>query len=227
MVIAQFGYFDIENYGDLLFPEILRHEIISRSLNIKVDLFSNNGGRVPMGSNTIVYPAADLPQMHMQQRYDAIVIGGGEIIRFDMNLITDENNYKNPNTLLPWLYPVLFAYANQIPVLFNCPGVPFAFNMEQIPQVKLLLDGINYCSVRDSGSKRLLEGCGVTCPITVSPDTAFIADTLYSEEELEEAFNQVKTFSENLHKRNYVIFQFNSFDPVRFWPSTGAKRKKY
>ena len=30
MLIAQFGYFDLENYGDLLFPDILRNEIRKR-----------------------------------------------------------------------------------------------------------------------------------------------------------------------------------------------------
>lgn len=152
--------------------------------------------------------------MHALRRYDAIVIGGGEIIRFDMDLISCQEKYeKAKNTLLPWMYPILFAYANQIPVLLNCPGVPFAFNPEQISKVKLLLNGVNYCSVRDAESKRLLEGCGVNVPIEVFPDTAFLTNTLYSDELLENAFHKVSAVYTNLESGKYVLFQFNSLDP--------------
>ena len=214
MLIAQFGYFDLENYGDLLFPDILRNEIRKRNLNIQVDLFSNNGGHVLMGSGIPVYSTEELPKMHALRRYDAFVIGGGEIIRFDMTLIASHEKYeKAKNTLLPWMYPILFAYANQIPVLFNCPGVPFPFNQEQIPEVKLLLNGVNYCSVRDAESKRFLEGCGVDIPIEVFPDTAFLANKLYSDEMLEDAFRKVSASYKNLRSGEYVLFQFNGIDP--------------
>lgn len=214
MLIAQFGYFDLENYGDLLFPDILRNEIRKRNLNIQVDLFSNNGGYTLMGSGMPVYSTEDLPKMHALRRYDAFVIGGGELIRFDMTLIASHEKYeKAKNTLIPWMYPILFAYANQIPVLFNCPGVPFPFNLEQIPEVKLLLNGVNYCSVRDAESKRFLEGCGVDIPIKVVPDTAFLANKLYSDEMLEDAFRNVSASYENLRSGEYVLFQFNGMDP--------------
>ena len=167
-----------------------------------------------MGSGIPVYSTEDLPKMHALRRYDAFVIGGGEIIRFDMTLIASHEKYeKAKNTLLPWMYPILFAYANQIPVLFNCPGVPFPFNQEQIPEVKLLLNGVNYCSVRDAESKRFLEGCGVNIPIEVFPDTAFLANKLYSDEMLEDAFRKISASYENLRSGEYVLFQFNGMDP--------------
>ena len=45
--IAQIGTFDLENYGDLLFPVILENELKKRIQNVEIVLFSPIGGNMP------------------------------------------------------------------------------------------------------------------------------------------------------------------------------------
>ena len=42
--VAQIGSFDVENYGDLLFPTVLEEELSKRIKIKELFLFSPNGG---------------------------------------------------------------------------------------------------------------------------------------------------------------------------------------
>ena len=45
--VAQIGSFDVENYGDLLFPTVLEEELSKRIKIKELFLFSPNGGKRP------------------------------------------------------------------------------------------------------------------------------------------------------------------------------------
>lgn len=59
--IAQIGTFDIENFGDLLFPTMIAH-IFSEDM---IDIFSIGGNCTkPFEDSINVYPVSELENMH-------------------------------------------------------------------------------------------------------------------------------------------------------------------
>ncbi len=121
--IAQLGTFDVANYGDLLFP-LLAHRRLERFFpDLHMDFVSPVGGD-PVWSDCV----ASVPWQSFAEcieSYDAILVGGGNIIRLNP---TDLGHYQEGLTPL-LAYARLwaaFAELNQkgIPILWNAPGVP-------------------------------------------------------------------------------------------------------
>ena len=77
--IAQIGTFDVENYGDLLFPDVLSYQLKGYS----IDLFSPKGGLKPFNKDVEVFPLNMLEQKCLTDKYDALIVGGGDLIRLD------------------------------------------------------------------------------------------------------------------------------------------------
>lgn len=171
--IGLFGTFDLKNYGDLLFPDVFRHEIGKHLSNVHVSLFSPIGGQKPFSDNERVYPIHDIGRVHADYPFDALVIGGGDLIRVDDALVCDPIKYHDPSRpSAVWLVPLLFGWFHQIPVLFNAPGVPFPFSENSRLLVELLLSGVSERNVRDDASRNLLSEAVPDLPVGVVPDTA-------------------------------------------------------
>ena len=78
--IGLFGTFDVENYGDLLFPLIAEAELTERLGTVNLHRFSYND-KAPPDWPYKVTSVVDLPQM--ASALDGVLVGGGFIIRFD------------------------------------------------------------------------------------------------------------------------------------------------
>src|SRR6185295_13271983 len=74
------GTFDVENYGDLLFPLIAEAELTKRLGRVEVHAFSYHAKKRPEWPYTVT-SVTELP--HLIGSLDAVLIGGGFIIRFD------------------------------------------------------------------------------------------------------------------------------------------------
>lgn len=203
--IAQIGAFDGENFGDLLFPTAIEE----RFKNCSIDLFSPVGGmEKPFEQDRYVYSVKQLEERCKSQNYRLILIGGGDLIRVDKNIAANySSNYEAGIAL--WQYPILIANKYQIPVVFNAPGVPMEFSGSEQQLTKLLLQNVDYISVRDHRSKEYLQKCGVT-DVQVIPDTVYSIPEYFKKEEL----HQIK---EDLVEKavlpawdNYIIFQHNT-----------------
>lgn len=75
--IALCGVFDIPNYGDHLFPLVLRKELSRRGYTGNVVLFSPFQTEESFVENSNVHSLDDLERMHMEEPFSAIVVGGG------------------------------------------------------------------------------------------------------------------------------------------------------
>lgn len=139
------------------------------------------GGEKPFESGTLVYPICDLERLHRERHFDAIVIGGGDLIRLDSGWASQEKYDVDASTMELWLIPAVVSLKYDIPLLWNSPGVPFPFTAAQTPLVKLALDAADYLSVRDETSRDNL-GETEACRVAVSPDTVFTVDGLYPRE---------------------------------------------
>ena len=177
--IAQVGTFDVENFGDLLFPTMIEFKYS----DCEIDLYSPVGNAAkPFEPDRYVYTVTDLDERCAQYGYDAILIGGGDLLRVDKNVSVDyESSYATVINI--WQIPILVAEKYGIPVLLNAPGVPFEFcGMEQ-RLVKLLLSSVSYLSVRDERSARFLEQCGLVDIVRV-PDTVLLISQCFGTDEM-------------------------------------------
>src|SRR6202790_2870124 len=173
MDIGIVGTFDVENYGDLVFPLIAEFELRERLGDVTMHCFSYHG-KTPPDWPYAVTSVADLPELMGQ--LDGLLIGGGHVIRFDKH-IAPGYAPSAPHIHHPtgyWLTPALVAHEHGRPVIWNAPGVlPGEIPTWAVPLLKLTLELTSYLSVRDEPSKAALARFVDGDRIDVIPDTAF------------------------------------------------------
>lgn len=204
--IAQVGSFDVENYGDLLFPVVLKYKLDEKLKDTNLYLFSPLGGKMPFADKE-VYQIEKLESMHREVKFDAIIIGGGDIIRFDKNVLKlYPEDYKSSCSF--WLTPIIIANRYNIPVVFNNPGVPFCFDDLESRIAKRLISNVGYCSVRDELSQNILINCGLD-DVHFSPDTIMAIRDVYNISELK--LNKDKLIVDNKipNVDKYLVIQHN------------------
>jgi hypothetical protein len=177
------GTFDLENYGDLLFPLIAEAELRQRLGAVELRPFSYLTRTTPDWPYAVT-SVAELPRVVGD--LDALLIGGGFLLRFDKR-IADGYAPPSPEIHHPtgyWLTPALMAQERGIPVLWNAPGM----HRNEIPGwaeplLALALGESAYISVRDHPTKAALSRFVDAERIVVMHDTAFgIARLLPAEE---------------------------------------------
>lgn len=204
--IAQIGTFDVENFGDLLFPTVLKAQFN----DIEIDLFSPLGNmKKPFEEDIFVFSIKDLEEKCKTEKYQLIVIGGGDLIRVQRNIAASYVSDFYACTSI-WQMPIIIGKKYQIPVIFNAVGVPMEFGFSEKKMTRLLLNNVDYLSVRDHFSKLFLMECGLD-NVEVVPDTAFIIPEIYKKNEL----IPIKTKLVKEHKipdEKYIVFQHNTIN---------------
>lgn len=177
------GTFDVQNYGDLLFPILAEAELRERLGDVELHRFSYHA-RSAAEWPYAVTSLTELPAMLDQ--LDALLIGGGFLIRFD-KYVADDYLPPSPHIHHPtgyWLTPALMALASGVPVAWNAPGM----HCNDIPSwaeplLELALGASAYVSVRDVPSKESLVPFAGPRSIEVVPDTAFNLARIIGERE--------------------------------------------
>ena len=165
MRIAHLGTFDVDNYGDLLFPLVAQWRLPGASwVHI-----SPCGGRAEFvdSVNTIRFDEATT------ESFDAVVVGGGNIVHLRRSSLAQYSS------LAGMAYPALSLGAT---ALARCLNVPLVFNGPSVRKVEMgrietrLLADIfsqsSYTALRDEFSVSLADRSGAT-PARMIPDTAF------------------------------------------------------
>ena len=170
--IGLVGTFDVENYGDLLFPLIAQTELEERLGPIQLHCFSY-GAKSAEDWPFPVTSVTELPRL--AAGLDGLLIGGGFLVRFDKAVAP---GYGPPPGLHHptgyWLSPALIALQHGVPVLWNAPGVHY----EDLPAwadplMELAFSSSSYIAVRDEPSRAALGRFADPDRIEVVPDTAF------------------------------------------------------
>jgi polysaccharide pyruvyl transferase WcaK-like protein len=186
--IGMWGTFDLENYGDLLFPLIARCELEARLGPVDLRVAS------PVGSNPVRFDGTEPSDAlgpwrpeHLAELaggLDAVLVGGGEIIHFGdaarsvhygLSPASLESEWAASQFFIAGLGPAL---ERECPVLWNAVGVPFDLDEAQAEMVSAALNSRSYIAVRDDRSRQRLLAAGVRQPITVVPDTALLIPRL-------------------------------------------------
>lgn len=85
-IINQIGTFDLENYGDLLYPIVLERFLRRQALPHGVRHYSLIGGKAPQHGGYETSPVKELIEAAQRDR-SVIVVGGGDLVRTDWDVI--------------------------------------------------------------------------------------------------------------------------------------------
>jgi GT2 family glycosyltransferase/polysaccharide pyruvyl transferase WcaK-like protein len=187
MSIAHFGTFDVDNYGDCLFPLILERRMAE--VGIKSVHVSPRGiaTRWPDSAPTISLEEASASSY----QFTLAVLGGGHTIRVHPTRL-DFYNYSNLSGHLVypslWLSASALAHRNRIPLCWNAPGVPRPFSRRFAELLRWGLLHSPYLAVRDRQSCKNLLASGISSDIHVVPDTALEVCHLWSPNKLDLAY---------------------------------------
>jgi lipopolysaccharide transport system ATP-binding protein len=171
--IGIFGTFDVQNFGDLLFPLIAEAELTQRLGPIELLRFSYHAKSAPPWPYKVT-SVADLPVL--AAGLDGVLIGGGFIVRFDKEVAP---GYGPPASGIHhptgyWLTPALMALQHGVPLIWNAPGMHCnGMPVWALPLLKLALEHSAYIRVRDEPSRRALATVAPDAAIEVLPDTGF------------------------------------------------------
>lgn len=205
MKIGIFGTFDIRNWGDLLFPLIAQKFLEQRIEGVEVVANSYR----PKTTEDWYYPVTslvDLPDLIRQ--YDAILIGGGHVVRFDKLIAYGDYFPLDERVHHPtgyWLLPALLAANEGIPVIWNGPSTASGLPEWAGPMLGSALQLSDYVAVRDEVSKEEFERFAPEKEIHVIPDTAYGIDQLVDKATPSDAFQVLrKTYG---LEENYVLLQ--------------------
>lgn len=183
------GMFDMQNYGDLLFPLVARR---------RLSAFGYDTQPVAPTDHHVVLkdamPPIDIAQVMCGGGEAAgIVVGGGYIIHaHSMDFLED---YQSRGTgswcgAGLWLGATIAAALRDIPIAWNAPGVPHPFTSRQKDLVTASVRAASYAAVRDSGSAELLA-LPADVPLAVVPDPIADVAALWTRDELEDSYRRL------------------------------------
>ncbi|MGH9023415.1 MAG: polysaccharide pyruvyl transferase family protein [Acidimicrobiia bacterium] len=184
--LALWGTFDVDNYGDHLFPLVARHELGRRLPGAIVDAYAPYGTPRPgrLTGHAGVSALGPWTRSRVQQLagdYDTVVIGGGEIIHLNDPLLAPVYGVSTEEvcSLAPGRFFVEGLGADlerRSPAVWHAVGLPFELDDEQARRLKDALAGRPYLAVRDRFSLERLRRAGIDQPVEVVPDTALLLD---------------------------------------------------
>lgn len=218
--IGVWGTFDLENFGDMLYPRIVRRELSERLPDASVRVFAPFGyaglNRFDAGE-----PAEPLGRWSEQRtaelaaELDCVIVGGGEIVHDHDELLAphygvgaDEMIDRAPSRFfIDGLGPTL---EGECPVVWNAIGVPFDATPEQAERFRAALASRPYVAVRDELSRQRLVDAGVEREIEVVPDPAFLLDRLYPRWLLEKRIDFLRSIDRYPEQGTAIVVQANT-----------------
>lgn len=211
--IAHVGAFDFENFGDLLFTDVLKSHLQKRIDVEEIICFAPKTCKMPNKAE-IVHSVLELEDWIREKKIDAIVVGGGDLVHL-RKIITymphvSEEGWVIYDVLYMWVIPSLVSLKYEIPLAWNAPGVPLHFGETDKEIVSYLCGAVDYISVRDEEAKKELSVAVNKEKIKVVPDSVLSIKDIIS---LDKARSIFEKLGLNLQRGNYVFVQFNVSTP--------------
>ncbi|MSO96200.1 MAG: polysaccharide pyruvyl transferase family protein [Thermoleophilia bacterium] len=174
------GTFDVENFGDLLFPIIAETELVKRLPGMTLLAYSYN----QKSTSAWPFDVRSLDDLAREiESLDLLIVGGGHLVRFDKNVADGyapppELDLHHPTGY--WLMPTLLAAGSGVPVVWNAVGVspdtpPWATSL-----LRVAIESVELVSVREPGSVEELGRISEGTNVRLVPDSAFgVASVLH------------------------------------------------
>jgi len=186
--IAVLGTFDVDNYGDHLFPRVARHEFGRRLPDAVVTPFAPYGALHPTGLDDgrpaePLGPWAPERARRLAADHDLVLVGGGELMHLNDPLLAPVYG-ASPDELVRlapsrWFVEGLGPeLEDDCPVVWHAVGVPWSPSAEGAERLRTALAARPYVTVRDRSSAARLAAAGVDRPVEVVPDSALLIDRI-------------------------------------------------
>lgn len=205
--IAVFGAFNVSSFGDSMFPKALYNELSKRMDIDNFAIFSPGGRKIDYNDNQKVYDYDEFPVVYEKHKFDAIIIGGGELLHNAP--ITFENGkivYKSGEL---WKKPIEYGKQYNIKVVLNSVGMPYEFQEKDREEYEDLFDTIDYVSLRDTFSyERYIHFFGEASNVKLVPDSLWLLNNYFSPDTLKESFLNLK----NRYgiQKDFIVFQYGT-----------------
>jgi polysaccharide pyruvyl transferase WcaK-like protein len=182
--VVQFGTFDVENFGDLLFPLIARSRLAETGIEFEFASPLRRPAVWAGGVDTL--SVADVLAASDGRR--GALLGGGNILHakpgvVDYDITTLEHLVAYPSL---WLGAASLAAGTGGPLCWNAPGVPATLPPAAAELMRWVGSLTSVVTVRDRQSRQRLEDAGLSCPINVVPDPGLDVARLWGADELAE-----------------------------------------
>ncbi|MFV0465967.1 MAG: glycosyltransferase [Lachnospiraceae bacterium] len=216
--IAHFGAFNVNSFGDSLFPFAMKKEL-EKSVTIRsYYLFAPQENLNAYNDNKIVFDYVDFDQCMQKEKFDFIIIGGGEFLHFKE--IEFKNNKDETITYEPgymWQKPIEYAKKYGIPYILYGAGIPYEFSEGEKRCVHSYLMDALYIGVRDRFSyNKLVAIEELHNKVRLSPDSLWTISNYYCNEELQQV-RQTLFFQSDLSNNNsdcvignYLVLQYGT-----------------
>ena len=211
--IAQFGAFDVNSFGDSMFPVATRVELEKRIKNIGVYiLFSPVGTENAYNSNGKIYPYQKFEEVHQSMAFDVLIIGGGELFHFqqiDFDNKTNQKTEYSPGYI--WKEPVKYAQKYNIPYIFHGIGVPYKFHFSERSEVRNAVEHAGYVGVRDVFSlHRLEEVVEKKEMLHLLPDSLWLLEEYFDKNKLEDICSKLRMQKGSPVNQKYIVVQYGT-----------------
>lgn len=181
-ILINWGSYDVDNFGDLLFPFLVEHYLGNRYSKI---IHVSPTGKQSRWSDTI--PSCTVAEALTNKNIEGLIVGGGNLV----SLTTSSSiNYVENHEFAKIVHPSFFY----VPYMMRAKyGIPYAYNYigvsKPIPTekqniVKTAIESASFISCRDKAGADHLVKCGVTLPISVGLDSAIDISHVFSSEYL-------------------------------------------
>lgn len=207
--IAQFGAFDVNSYGDSLFPDVLERGIKDKVDINSITLFSPTAVDNGYNGHT-VHSFAEFRELQNDLHFDCIIIGGGELFHFQPISFKNTKGEEKYEEGALWIKPLKWSIEFDIPVIINAVGAPYSFSDEQKKTISELIKNVRYFSVRDEYSYNRLRGIISDSILKVVPDTVWKINDVYTSDALRNSYSNVCIRYQFDSDKPYIIVQYGT-----------------
>ncbi len=202
--VGLWGTFDLENYGDMLFPRVARLELERRIPQLELRTWSPIGY---VGRNRFEDPGGkpsgplgafgEQRQEELAREIDVLIVGGGEIIH-------DRDGELAPYYGLPrdelerrqthrFFVEGVGKHEVDVPTAWHAVGLPHDLDDELAERLRASLTRRAYVSVRDEPSLAGLRAAGIDLAVAVVPDPVYLLPRLLPVGELAGRVDRLRT----------------------------------
>ena len=192
--VALIGTFDVDNYGDHLFPRVAGHELGRRLPGAETCAFAPYGWLHPTDlddgrASSPLGPWSPERARQLAAAHHLVVVGGGELIHLNDRMLAPVygTTFEEMDRLAPSRFFVEGLGPEpeaECPVVWHGVGVPWTPVGEAAGRLRTALAGRPYVTVRDRHSAQRLADAGVGTPVEVVPDSALLISRIMPPESL-------------------------------------------
>lgn len=205
--IAMFGAFNVWSFGDTLFPKALYLEM-SKYISIdRLEIFSLGGGISGYLGERKVHSYDEFETLNKEAEFDAIIIGGGELLHEKEIHFDGGNIVYAPGDI--WKIPINYGRKYNIPIILNSVGMPYELQEDKRKEYLNLFSYVSYISLRDRFSfERWKDYFGDAIRAELVPDSLWCIKDYFDKESI----IQNREFLKNKYNctDRYLVLQYGT-----------------